>query len=110
MKLARPLTASLGAVALTLVAAGSALAVNIGILSQHGDPGVGNLDTVATVAADPASPTTQYVTIYVDDPSQVPTVLDPVAQPQATAAPASVASLSDDDAYEHEYEGADFDD
>jgi len=108
MKLAKPLTTTFGAVALTLVAAASALAVNIGIMSQQGDPGVGTLETVSSAPVDPSQPSTRYVTIYVDDPSQAVTALDQPAAPQVTAEPA--VNLVSTPSYEHEYEGAENDD
>jgi hypothetical protein len=114
MKLAKPLTTTLGAVALTLVAAGSALAVNIGILSQNGNSAVGALDTVATtttVAADVSQPGTQYVTIYVDDPNQAVSAVDTTPQPQVVSAPVSnVTYISSEHEGGHEYEGAEYDD
>ncbi len=120
MKLMKPLGTTLGAAALTVVAAGSALAVNAGILRGQPDTTVGTLDPAATVVADSPlqPPNVRYVTIYVDDPSLAGLVpgstLDaqvavPGAQPTATDHQATAAP-SDDDAYEHEYEGADDDD
>jgi hypothetical protein len=100
MKLAKPPTTTLGAVALTLVAAGSALAVNIGIVSQNGDSGVGTLDALSAMpAVSQVSP--QYVYVDLSDPSQLSTA----AQPQATLAPATRVVDR-----EEEYEGAEYDD
>lgn len=116
MKLARPLSTSVGAVVLTLVAAGTALAVNIGIMSHSNDPGAGALDTVATASATPPQPNTRYVTIYVNDPSNGLAVVDTADPAQITAEPAIAAATvagSDADGHtgEHEYyEGADDDD
>lgn len=104
MKLARPLTTMLSAVALTVVAAGSALAVNIGILSQHGDSGAGTLDALAaTPAVSQVSP--QYVYIDLSDIAQASNTVDQATQPQAVSSPAATPVY-----YEGEYEGAEYDD
>jgi uncharacterized membrane protein len=114
MKARRPLIATLSALGLTVVAAGSALAVNIGILSQQSDSAVGTLDTASSVAAEASQPTTRVVTVYVDDPSLG---LTPAQQAAQQAVPTTVnadQAFVGDGAYEHEqeyeYEGADDDD
>jgi hypothetical protein len=108
MKLAKPVTTTLGAAALTLIAAGTAIGVNLGIMSQQADPGVGNLDTITSAAFDPSQPTTRYVTVYVDGPSQAVTALDQSAQSTSSQV---VAALPATPNYEHEqYEGAENDD
>jgi hypothetical protein len=115
----KPLGTTVGAVALTVVAAASALAVNAGILRNRSESSVGTLDTTATtvVADAPVQPDVQYVTVYVDDPA--PATVAPAdstatpvvaTSPADTVAPQPAAGSYDDDAYEHEYEGADDDD
>ena len=101
MKLAKTLTTALSAGALTLVAAGTALAVNIGILNHHADPGVGALDAVAAADASP-----QYVYVNLNDPAQVSSALNQATQQQATSTPASSLVSTGG----HEYEGAQYDD
>lgn len=104
MKLAKPLTTTLGAVALTVVAAGSALAVNIGILSQSSNPGVGTLDALSAVpAVSQVSP--QYVYVDLSDLSPAPDTVTQTIEPQVTPSP--TATFVD---YENEYEGAEYDD
>ncbi len=79
MKLRKPLGTTVGAVALTIVAASSALAVNAGILRHRTDTTVGTLDaTVTTEVVDaPTASDVRYVITYVDDPAQ------PRASPRA---------------------------
>jgi hypothetical protein len=119
VNLRKPLGTSVGVVALTVVAAASALAVNAGILRSHSESSVGTLDTTATsvVADPPAQRDVQYVTVYVDDPapatvapadSSIAQVVSPT--PATTVAPQPAAGSYGDDAYEHEYEGAEADD
>ena len=112
MKLARPLSTAAGGVVLTLVAAGTALAVNIGIMSHSSDSGVGTLDTMATTAVTASQPNTKYVTIYVDDPSRGLTAINPSDLSQPVAQPVVAAGVSSGERAEtHErYEGADDDD
>jgi len=110
MKLAKPLSTTLGALALTVVAAGSALAVNIGIMSQIGDA------SAATIEALPATPVVsqvspQYVYVDLSDVTPVPDaasqVADQVTQP-AVLSTATARSFEYEDGYE--YEGAEYDD
>lgn len=116
MNMRKPLGTTLGAVALTMVAAMSALAVNAGILRHRTESSIGTLDTTTTtvVADAPAQPDVNYVTIYVDDPAPAATgTTSAPAAEVATQSPTTVGQLSagsHDDAYEHEYEGADDDD
>jgi hypothetical protein len=107
MKLAKPIATALGAVALTLVAAGSALAVNIGILSQSDTSAVAALDAVTnatTVATSQPSP--QFVYVDLTDLAPSTTVTTQPAEPQVTSAPA--VNLVGDG--EQQYEGAEYDD
>ena len=118
MKLRKPLGTTVGAVALTIVAASSALAVNAGILRHRTDTTVGTLDaTVTTEVVDaPTASDVRYVITYVDDPA--PTASLTTGAPAQAVAPTSAVTVAsqpvvdshDDDAYENEYEGADDDD
>ncbi|MGA9594544.1 MAG: hypothetical protein WBV06_00185 [Acidimicrobiia bacterium] len=112
MKLAKPITTSLGAVALTLIAAGSALAVNIGILSQNGTSAVGALDTVTSTTAVAASqPSPQFIYVNLNDPTQAVTAVDQTTAPQvAPAAATNLVNTSLVNTGEQEYEGAEYDD
>ena len=111
MKLAKPITTSLGAVALTLVAAGSALAVNIGILSQNGTTAVGALDTVTTTTAVAASqPSPQFIYVNLNDPTQAVTAVDQTTAPQVAPAATNLVNTSLVNTGEQEYEGAEYDD
>ena len=120
MNLRKPLATTVGAVALTIVAATSALAVNAGILRHRTESSVGTLDTTTTtvVADAPAQPNVHYVTIYVDDPAPAGAVATANPSTAQVVAPSPVTAVSsqpaagshDDDASEHEYEGADDDD
>lgn len=121
MRIRQAFVSSAGAVALTVVAAASALVVNIGLLRQPSGDGVGTLtsEVVTTTTAAPTADRT--ITIYVPDSTVVPT--DPASAttvPATTVADAVPVSYEDDqyehegsesDGWEHEqYEGAQDDD
>jgi len=115
----RTLGTTLGGVALTILAAGTALAVNVGILGRPVDTTIGSLETTPTIIAEaPVQPTPRYVVVYQDDPSLGNLVPAPTFHPAvaatappggAVAPPASTASTHDD-ANEGNHEGADDDD
>lgn len=119
MKLNKPLGTTLGAVGLTIISAGAALAVNVGILGHQTDSTVGTLETATTLVTDaPALPNVRYVTVYADGPSVVGGAEVSATGTQVTAATvpapsvgqATSASGPSDDSYEGAYEGADDDD
>ena len=119
VKLNKPLGTTLGAVGLTIISAGAALAVNVGILGHQTDSTVGTLETATTLVTDaPALPNVRYVTVYADGPSvgggaEVPatgTQVTATAVPAPSVGQATSTSGPDDDSYEGAYEGADDDD
>ncbi len=121
MRIRQAFVSSAGAAALTVVAAASALVVNLGLLRQPPGDGVGTLapDQVETTTTFAPAPD-RYVTIYVPD-STLPADPAPVTTvPTATVSDAVPVSYEDDqyeqeghedDGWEHEqYEGAEDDD
>lgn len=129
MKITKPLGTTLGAVVLTVVAGGSALAVNAGVLREPPAPAVGTLDPAATVATDLESqPNIRYVVIYDDDPmlarlapgfaadagasrTRSPAIVQSSSATPTAANPGSDDGQFEDDHFEDDhYEGADDDD
>jgi hypothetical protein len=110
---------TIGAVALTIGAAGAALAVNAGILRNAPDSGVGDLETEATLTVD--DPNVRYVTVFVDEPGvtattvpsgEVATVASTVPSGDSVFDDSSDGEFDDDssdDEFDDEFDG-EFDD
>jgi hypothetical protein len=106
MRIRQAFLSSAGAVALTVVAAASALAVNFGLLGQPSGDSVGTLtpDQAEVTTSVPAA-ADRYLTVYVEDPAPAAPVL-----PSAVSTPVAPASGPSADEYEgedDEYEGED---
>ena len=102
--------ATVGAMVMTVVAGTAALAVNGGILQSTPDSGVGDLETVATVATvsvDPQDPNVRYITVFVDDP--VAATSSGVADATPEEPVAFSEDSTDDDEYEGEHDEAEYD-
>ena len=115
----RTILATAGAVALTLVAGGAAIAANLGVLGSTGDGEAGKLSPLDEVSVTNAPPATGpkvetvYVDEYVNDGStgaaEARGAYSPprAAAPVVSSAPVSTPAISDDSADEYEIDEPD---
>ncbi len=109
MRIRQAFVSSAGAAALTVVAAASALVVNLGLLRQPSGDNVGTLTSEQVTTTTVAPVPDRTITIYLPDTTAVP--VDPApatTAPTTTVAEAVPIAYEDDDQYEqdgHETEG-----